>query len=101
MTNPQQLKQEILRLTREYSKQVHHSSRPASDPDRLPWQPGTTVPYAARVFSEDEVEAAVSSVLDFWLTLGSEGQAFEHELSSFLGVRRSMLVNWVSRGMPT
>ena len=63
MTNPQQLKQEILRLTREYSKQVHNSSRPASDPDRLPWQPGTTVPYAARVFSEDEVEAAVSSVL--------------------------------------
>ena len=93
MTNPQQLKQEILRLTREYSKQVHNSSRPVSDPDRLPWQPGTTVPYAARVFSEDEVEAAVSSVLDFWLTLGSEGQAFEHELSSFLGVRRSMLVN--------
>ena len=93
MTNPQQLKQEILRLTREYSKQVHHSSRPHQTQTAYLGNLEQPFPYAARVFSEDEVEAAVSSVLDFWLTLGSEGQAFEHELSSFLGVRRSMLVN--------
>ena len=41
----------------------------------------TTVPYAGRVFTEDEVEAAVSSTLDFWLTLGPEGDAFERELA--------------------
>ena len=93
MTDPQALKQEILRLTREYSRQVHASFRPAADPDRQPWQEGTTIPYAGRVFAEDEVEAAVSSTLDFWLTLGSEGAAMETELAAFMGVRHSLLVN--------
>ncbi|WP_115120209.1 lipopolysaccharide biosynthesis protein RfbH [Synechococcus sp. UW105] len=93
MSDPQALKQEILRLTREYSRQVHGPFRPASDPERKPWKAGTTIPYAARVFMEDEVEAAVSSTLDFWLTLGSEGAAMEKELAAFLGVRHSLLVN--------
>ena len=50
-------------------------------------------PCAGRVFTEDEVEAAVSSTLDFWLTLGTEGEAFQKELAAFLGVRYSLLVN--------
>ena len=45
------------------------------------------------MFTEDEVEAAVASTLDFWLTLGKEGEAFQQELSAFLGVRHSLLVN--------
>jgi CDP-6-deoxy-D-xylo-4-hexulose-3-dehydrase len=93
MSDPQALKQEILRLTREYSRQVHASFRPAADPERQPWQPGTTIPYAGRVFTEEEVEAAVGSTLDFWLTLGIEGEAFQKELAAFLGVRHSLLVN--------
>lgn len=93
MTNPTTLKKEILRLTREYSRQVHANFRPASDPDRLDWQEGSTIPYAGRVFTEDEVEAAVSTTLDFWLTLGHEGEAFQKELAEFLGVRNSLLVN--------
>ncbi len=52
-----------------------------------------TIPYAGRVFDEDEVEAAVSATLDFWLTLGPEGEAFEEELAEVLGVKRSLLVN--------
>ena len=87
------LKAQILLLTREYSRQVHSGFRPAADPDRTPWQEGTTIPYAGRVFTEDEVEAAVSSTLDFWLTLGKEGDAFQQELATFLGVRHSLLVN--------
>ena len=93
MSDPAILRQEILRLTREYSRQVHAPFRPAADPDRSPWQEGTTIPYAGRVFTEDEVEAAVSSTLDFWLTLGKEGEAFQQELAAFLGVRHSLLVN--------
>ena len=93
MTDPKALRQEILRLTREYSRQVHGSFRPAADPARKPWQPGTTIPYAGRVFTEEEVEAAVGSTLDFWLTLGQEGEAFQTELAAFLGVRHSLLVN--------
>ncbi len=93
MTTPAELKQQILRLTREYSRQVHGAFRPAADPERSPWQEGTTIPYAGRVFTEDEVEAAVASTLDFWLTLGQEGEAFQQELAAFLGVRHSLLVN--------
>ena len=93
MSDHKALKQEILRLIREYSRQVHGAFRPGTDPERTSWQAGTPIPYAGRVFTDDEVEAAVSSTLDFWLTLGSEGAAMEKELADFLGVRHSLLVN--------
>lgn len=57
------------------------------------YKTGDTVPYAGRVYDADEVTAAVGSMLDFWLTLGPEGEAFERELASYLGVRSSTLVN--------
>lgn len=89
-----ELKAEILRLTREYSLQAHAAQRPGNDDARSAFVPGETlVPYAGRVFTEDEVEAAVGSTLDFWLTLGPEGEAFEKELAAFLGVKYSLLVN--------
>jgi len=89
----EELKIEILKLTREYSALAHRNNRPATDHD-VPFEPGiTTVPYAGRVFTEDEVEAAVSATLDFWLTLGKEGEAMEKELASFLGVKKCLLVN--------
>jgi CDP-6-deoxy-D-xylo-4-hexulose-3-dehydrase len=92
--SPQELKAEILRLTREYSAVVHVANRPGNDPRRGEFVPGQTpVPYAGRVFTEDEVEAAVGATLDFWLTLGPEGNAFERELAAFLGVKKSILVN--------
>ena len=92
--SPAELKAEILRLTREYSRLTHTAQRPAADPARAPFTPGqTTLPYAGRVFDENEVEAAVGATLDFWLTLGPEGEAFERELAALLGVKHSLLVN--------
>lgn len=82
-----------LASTRQFSRLSHSQLRPANDPERSPWVKGSPIPYAGRVFTEDEVEAAVSSTLDFWLTLGSEGEAFQKELAAFLGVRHSLLVN--------
>ena len=93
MSELSDLKQHILELTREYSRQAHRAFRPAADPQRKAWVVGSPVPYAGRVFTEEEVAAAVSATLDFWLTLGSEGAAFEKELAAFLGVRHSLLVN--------
>lgn len=91
---PENLKSEILRLTREFSRLAHTANRPGDDPSHAPFTPGeTTVPYAARVFCEDEVEAAVSATLDFWLTLGPEGEAMEKELADFMGVKHTLLVN--------
>jgi CDP-6-deoxy-D-xylo-4-hexulose-3-dehydrase len=92
--NSQSLRSEISKLVREYSRMNHGPYRPGGDPLKPPFIPGeTVVPYAGRVFTEDEVDAAVSSVLDFWLTLGPEGDKFEKELAGFLGVRNSLLVN--------
>jgi CDP-6-deoxy-D-xylo-4-hexulose-3-dehydrase len=92
-TNPESLRLEILRLTREYSRLVHGANRPA-DEKTHPFLPGVTpVPYAARVFGEAEVEAAVDSSLDFWLTLGKQGELFEQALARTLGVKYSVLVN--------
>lgn len=89
----QELKDQILELTREYSRRVHKTNRPGSSSERTPHQTGMTIPYAARVFGEEEVAAAVNSALDFWLTLGAEGEAMQEELADFLGVKYSLLVN--------
>ncbi|MEY2479748.1 MAG: CDP-4-dehydro-6-deoxyglucose reductase [Verrucomicrobiota bacterium] len=91
MKTPEELKAQILELTREYSKRVHRAQRPGHDAKFIPGE--TVVPYAGRVFTEDEVEAGVSSMLDFWLTLGKEGEEFERLLAEFLGVKRSILTN--------
>ena len=89
----EEIKTEILRLTRRFSALAHQANRPATD-STLPFEPGETrIPYAGRVFTEDEVEAAVGSTLDFWLTLGTEGESFEKELAHFLGVKHTLLVN--------
>jgi CDP-6-deoxy-D-xylo-4-hexulose-3-dehydrase len=88
------LRSEILRLVREYSRQAHAANRPGDDPAKAAFLPESpSVPYAGRVFTEEEVEAAVASTLDFWLTLGPEGEAFEKELATWLGVRHTVLVN--------
>ena len=84
----------ILQDTRKFSASKHAANRPGDDSARPAFVPGQdTVPYAGRVFTEDEVEAAVGATLDFWLTLGPEGEAFEKELAQFLGVKHSLLVN--------
>jgi len=92
--SPAEIRAEILKLTREFSALTHSANRPGADPKRAGFIPGETiVPYAGRVFTEDEVEAAVSATLDFWLTLGQEGEAFEKKLAAFLGVKSSVLCN--------
>ncbi len=82
-----------LASTREFSLLSHAHLRPATDPLRPAHAPSDPIPYAGRVFTEDEVVAAVDSSLDFWLTLGEQGAAFEAELAAFLGVKSSLLVN--------
>jgi len=81
-----EIRAEILRLTAEF-----HRARAAR---RLPFEAGRSrIPYAGRVFDERELQAAVGASLDFWLTLGPEGSAFEREMAECLGVRHALLVN--------
>lgn len=77
--------------TRNFSRAFHAENLPAADAGRCGAR--GAIPYAGRVFKEEEVEAAVGAALDFWLTLGPEGEALEKELAEFLGVKRSILVN--------
>jgi len=89
-----QLRAEILRLTGEFSRRKHRQNLPGNRTDGPKFIPGETpIPYAGRVFDENEVKAAVSSTLDFWLTLGPEGENFERSLAEFLDVRKSLVVN--------
>ena len=81
MASANNLKKEVLELTRDYSKLIHSAFRPEGDSLRTEWKEGSVIPYAGRVFTEEEVIAAVSTTLDFWLTLGSEGVQMEKEFS--------------------
>lgn len=93
--NTEELKNKILELTKEFSKLTHKKNRPGYNSNETDtYQSGIdSVPYAARVFDESEVVAAVDSTLDFWLTLGKKGELFEKQLANFLKVRSSILVN--------
>jgi CDP-6-deoxy-D-xylo-4-hexulose-3-dehydrase len=80
-----ELKQKILRLVSEYWRAEHEDK---------PFEPGdSAIPYGGRVYDDKEIQAAVRAGLDFWLTLGPEGEAFEKRLADYLGVRHAMLVN--------
>jgi len=90
----EEVRAEILALVREYAVRRHGAFALPTPAGRGGFAAGeSTVPYAGRVFDADEVEAGVASMLDFWLTLGPEGEAFERELAAALGVRNSILVN--------
>lgn len=56
-------------------------------------EPKTYIPYAGRVFDENEMLALTNSTLDFWLTGGKNTVLFEKKLAQWLGVRYSLLVN--------
>lgn len=56
--------------------------------------PGTSkVNYAGRVFDEKEMQAAVDSLLDFWLTLGAKGTEFVEEFCDFHDLRYGLVTN--------
>lgn len=79
------LHNQILDLVREYYKEVHKPENVYKEGDRIP--------YASRVFDEEEMVSLVDSALEFWLTSGRYTNQFEHSLSSYLGVKYCALVN--------
>ncbi len=56
--------------------------------------PGVSpVPYSGRVYDAEEMRALVDSSLDFWLTLGPNGEEFERRFAEFLGVKHVIMTN--------
>ena len=86
MDKKEELKKQILELTRAYYKEVHE---PVAD-----FVPGETrINYGGRYFDAAEMVNLVDSSLDFWLTAGPWAHKFETRLSKWLGVKYCSLVN--------
>jgi CDP-6-deoxy-D-xylo-4-hexulose-3-dehydrase len=86
MDKKEELKKQILELTRAYYKEVHE---PVAD-----FVPGETrINYGGRYFDAEEMVNLVDSSLDFWLTAGPGAHKFETRLSKWLGVKYCSLVN--------
>ena len=86
MARKEELKQQILNLTREYYREVHGQKKE--------FKPGETfVNYGGRYFDDAEVVNLVDSSLDFWLTAGPWAQKFETRLAKWLGVRHCAVCN--------
>jgi CDP-6-deoxy-D-xylo-4-hexulose-3-dehydrase len=80
-----QLREEILRLVSRYHEVAHAPK---------PFVPGETkVPYAGRVYDDDEMRLGVDSILQFWLTAGPFANQFEREMKDYFGANAAYLVN--------
>lgn len=51
------------------------------------------MPYAKRLFDDNEIVNLVSASLDFWLTYGRFSREFEDKLARYLGIKYCALVN--------
>lgn len=81
----EQLKQEILEKVKEYYEVAH------KDKEFIPGE--TKIPFAGRVYNEEELINLVDSSLDFWLTAGKYAQEFETDFAEYMEQRYSIIVN--------
>ncbi len=61
--------------------------------EKKTFEPGDKIPYAGRVFDENEMVNLVDSALEFWLTSGRYTVEFEKRLGEYLGIRYCSAVN--------
>ena len=86
MGKKEELKKQILELTREYYNEVHGVKKE--------FVPGKSfVNYGGRYFNDEEMVNLVDSSLDFWLTAGPWAHKFETRLASWLGVKYCAVTN--------
>jgi CDP-4-dehydro-6-deoxyglucose reductase, E1 len=79
------LREEILLKVRDFYHEAHGPKT---------FVPGSSaVPYAGRVFNEDELVTLVDSALDFWLTAGPYATQFESKFAKYFGLRSATLCN--------
>lgn len=80
-----QAKEEILNSVKEYVKKFHNKDKE--------FEVGDRIPYAGRVYDEQEVVNLVDSSLEFWLTSGRYTKKFEENFAKKLNVKYCSLVN--------
>ncbi len=86
MSRKDELKKQILDLTKEYYKETHGQKRDFIEGE-------TFVNYGGRYFNDAEMVNLVDSSLDFWLTAGPWATKFEKAFAKWLGVRFCSLTN--------
>jgi CDP-6-deoxy-D-xylo-4-hexulose-3-dehydrase len=85
MTREEELRAQILDLTREY----YDVAFPAKE-----FVGGISqVPVSGKVFDADEMSNIVDASLDFWLTTGRYAEVFEKRFAKVMGVRHALLCN--------
>lgn len=87
MPSIQEIKESILKLTKDYYNAVQ------KEKDNKPFDDGDRINYSARCYDENEMVNLVDSSLEFWLTSGRYTERFEKEFANFLGVKYALLVN--------
>lgn len=85
MSGKEELRQQILDLTKEYCEKYHNQKKDFVE--------GNRIPYASRVYDSEEMVNLVDSALEFWLTAGRYTDEFEKNFAKYLNVRFCSLVN--------
>ena len=80
-----ELRSRILAQVKEYARLYHQRNDS--------YTPGDRIPYASRVYDEEELCNLVDSALEFWLTSGRYTKEFEKNFGEYLGVIYCSLVN--------
>lgn len=79
-----ELRNIILEKTREYYNEKFGNDS---------YTEGDKIPFARRVFDENELVNLVDSSLDFWLTAGRYANEFERKFSKMMNLKYCLLVN--------
>ncbi len=79
-----QVKEKILEEVKEYCRKFHNHCE---------YKAGDRIPYAARVYDDQEMCNLVDSALEFWLTSGRYTEQFETEFAQYLEIKYCSLVN--------
>lgn len=82
--NEQEAREKILAEVKEYAEKFHAVK---------PYEEGDRIPYARRVYGQEEMVNLVDSALEFWLTSGRYTDEFEKKFAEYLGVKFCSLVN--------
>lgn len=85
MNRQEEIKKQILNLTREYYREAYGREQE--------FKPGERINYAGRCFDEAEMVNLVDSSLEFWLTAGRYTKEFERRMCCYLGVKYCSVVN--------
>ncbi|MCX7661508.1 MAG: lipopolysaccharide biosynthesis protein RfbH [Candidatus Omnitrophica bacterium] len=85
MITERKIREEIFKKIKEFSKLKKKKNR---------FIPGKSqIPYAQRIYNQEELINLVSASLDFWLTTGKFTEEFEEKLADFLGLKHCIFVN--------